>query len=238
MNLNLIVPIAADYTEYENRMPYVFNFSDDGVTICIKAIQGLDLTLFKSIYFVILRKHDERYNLSELLHMQFRMHGLDKAKVVVLDESTSSQAETIYKCICKEHICGGIFIKDADGYFSCDITLANGVVVYPLDKLDLVSPKNKSYVEVDDQLYVINTIENKIISRYFNAGGYLFESADLFCRYFEKLRGYKKLFMSHIVYAMLLDNISFRPFEANEYVDWGNRRLFNSYKFSQKEIAI
>lgn len=234
MNLNLIVPIAADSSEYEHSMPYVFNFSDDGVTMCIKAVQGLDLTLFNGIYFVILKKHDERYNLSELLNMQFRNQGLTSAKVVMLDEPTKSEPETIYKCICQEHISGGIFIKDADGYFSCDFTTTNGVVVYPLDKLYMVNPRNKSYVEVDDQFYVINTIENKIISRFFNAGGYLFDNAEIFCSYFEKLSGYEKLYMSHIVYAMLLDNISFRPFEANDYVDWGNRNLFNTYKYSQQ----
>lgn len=228
MSLNLIVPIAADSPEYEYSLPYVFNFSDDGVTMCIKAIQGLDLARFSSIYFVILKKHDERYNLSEFLQMQFKMLGLTKAKVVVLENPTHSQAETVYRCIHQEHVHGGIFIKDADGYFTCDFTISNGLVVYPLDKLDMVNPRNKSYVAVDDQFYVTNTIENKIISRYFNAGGYLFDNAETFCRYFEKLSVYEKLYMSHIVYAMLLDNISFRPFEASEFIDWGNRKLFNN----------
>ena len=51
MSLSLIVPIAADRPEYEHTMPYVFNFSEDGALLCIKSIQGLDLTKFEHIYF-------------------------------------------------------------------------------------------------------------------------------------------------------------------------------------------
>ena len=54
MSLNLIVPIAADRPEYEHTMPYVFNFAEDGVLLCIKSILGLDLRKFEHIYIVIL----------------------------------------------------------------------------------------------------------------------------------------------------------------------------------------
>lgn len=227
MSLNLIVPIAADKPEYEHAMPYVFHFAEDGTLLCIKSIQGLDLSKFNHVYFVILEKLDRRYNLSELLQMQLRNMGLaGKACVLSLKQSTTCQAETIYECIKQEHIEGGIFVKDADGYFSCDFTETNGIAIYPLDKLDMVNPHNKSYVDLDDQFYITNIIEKKIISRYFNAGGYLFEDAAQFCTYYERLRNNKGLYMSHIVYAMLLDNIPFRPFEVEEYQDWGNKQMY------------
>lgn len=235
MSLSLIVPIAADRPEYKHTMPYVFNFSEDGVLLCIKSIQGLDLTKFEHIYFVILSKHDKKYHLSELLNIQLQNFGLsEKAKVLSLQEPTSSQAETIYKCIKQEQIEGGIYVKDADGYFSCDFTENNGIAIYPLDKLEMVNPHNKSYVDLDDQFYITNIIEKKIISRFFNAGGYIFESAKQFCSYYERLKHYDKLYMSHIVYAMLLDNISFRPFEVEKYQDWGNKKLY--YKYLKNEI--
>ena len=231
MSLNLIVPIAADKLEYEHTMPYVFHFAEDGTQLCIKSIQGLNLSKFEHIYFVILEKLDRRYNLSELIHMQLRNMGLaEKASVVSLKESTTSQAETIYECIRQENIEGSIFVKDADGYFSCDFTETNGIAIYPLDKLDMVNPHNKSYVDLDDQFYITNIIEKKIISRYFNAGGYLFEDARQFSAYYECLRDYKGLYMSHIVYAMLLDNISFRPFEVEGFIDWGNKHLYNNLR--------
>ena len=189
MSLSLIVPIAADKPEYEHTLPYVFNFAEDGVLLCIKSVQGLNLSKFQKIYFVILEKLDKKYNLSELLNMQLRNLGLmDKAKVLSLKTPTNSQAETIYECIKHEQIEGRIFVKDADGYFSCDFTENNGIAIYPLDKLEMVNPHNKSYVDLDDQFYITNIIEKKIISRYFNAGGYLFEDANQFCAYYERGR--------------------------------------------------
>ena len=156
MSLSLIVPIAADRPEYEHTMPYVFNFSEDGVLLCIKSIQGLDLTKFEHIYFVILDKLDQKYHLSELLNMQLRNLKLsDKAKVLSLKVPTNSQAETIYECVKQEQIEGGIFVKDADGYFSCDFTETNGIAIYPLDKLDMVNPHNKSYIDLDDNFILL-----------------------------------------------------------------------------------
>lgn len=234
MSVSLIVPLCADKPEYEYTMPYLFNFFPDGTLLCIRSIQGLDLNRFDCIYFTILKKLDWKYCLSELLHIQFKKINLTKVKIVVLEEPTSSQAETVYQTIIRENITGCIFIKDADGYFTGDFTLGNSVSIYPLDRLEMVNPGNKSYVELDDQFYITNIIEKKIISRYFNAGAYIFEEADKFCLYYEKLSGYRSLFMSHIVYSMLLDKISFRPFHVKDYQDWGNEK---TYKYSLESIS-
>lgn len=226
MNISLIVPLCSDKAEYEYNIPYLFNFSSEGVSLCVKSIQGLDLNRFDYIYFTILEKLDTKYCLSELLHLQFKKLGLSKAKIVVLENPTSSQAETVYQTVKRENITGCIFIKDADGYFTGDFTLCNSVAVFPLDRLEMVNPGNKSYVELDDQFYITNIIEKRIISRYFNAGAYIFEEADVFGKYFERLSHYKNLFMSHIVYSMLLDKISFRPFDVKEYQDWGSQKTY------------
>ena len=102
------------------------------------------------------------------------------APVMILDEATSSQAETIYATIIKESIKGSFFIKDADCSFGAEIFPHNGIVVYPLEKLSMVNPQHKSYVAVDDMLYITNTIEKRVIDHYFNAGGYCFEDAETF----------------------------------------------------------
>ena len=86
MSISLIIPIGADNIEYENYMPYIFNFAPDGISLCIKSIQGLDLNRFDNIYFTILEKYDKKYYLSLLLKLQFKKLGLSNAKVVVLDE--------------------------------------------------------------------------------------------------------------------------------------------------------
>lgn len=220
MPFNLIVPIASYKGEYLNSLPLVFVKDEEGLIPCIRAVQALDYSRFDHIYFTILRTLDNQHDLSALLQEQFNRIGLMQAEIVVLEEPTISQPDTIYQTIQKAQIQGTIFIKDADCSFSGEILPQNGVVIYPLESLPWVNPQNKSYVAVDDNFYVTNIIEKKIISHYFLAGGYCFEDADLFCQYYQRYKGQKGLYLSHIIYAMLLDKHLFRPVVATEYVDF------------------
>lgn len=217
---SLIIPIAANKEIYKSQIPHVFQIADDGTMLCVKAVLGIDTLKFDAIYFTVLRELDERYALTERLTLQFKIHKLTNAKVVVLDNPTDSQPETIYKTIKQENISGSIFIKDADCSFIGDVLPQNSIAVYPLEDLKWVNPQDKSYVAVDDMFYVTNIIEKRIISHLFSAGGYGFESVNSFCRYYEQFVGIGGLYLSHIIYAMLLDKIIFRPIMANEYVDF------------------
>ena len=233
MSFSLIVPIAADKKEYEQTLPYVFSLNKEGLMVCIKSILGLNLKSFDSIYFTILKKHSENYFLKQLFDIQFKKLGLNNAKVVLLNEVTDSQAETVYQTIISEEITGGIFIKDADGYFSIneDILYQNNIAVYPLEKMIMLNPQNKSYVAVDEMNYITNIIEKKVISHLFNAGGYCFESSEEFCLYYKEIRKYcKKCYLSHLVYKMLLDKRIFRPLPVCNFIDLGNELLYRHYQ--------
>lgn len=220
MSFSLIVPAAAHKPEYDNSIPPVFRLNSAGVPLCIEAALSLGVEQFSAIFFTILKQHDEKYGISDMLNLQFRRLGMQIAKVVVLDEQTSSQAETIFATVTMEGISGAIFIKDADCSFEAEVFPHNGIVVYPLEKLSMVNPQHKSYVAVDDMLYITNTIEKRVIDHYFNAGGYCFEDAGTFGSYYKRFAAQKGLYLSHIVYAMLLDGHIFRPFIAENYRDW------------------
>ena len=219
MSFSLIVPASAHKVIYEEQLPEIFRLNNKGVSLCVDAIMGLDLGIFSHVYFTILHQHDMLYGISAMLRIQLDRIGLKNAKIVVLEHPTSSQVETIYQTICKEHVSGPIFIKDADCSFSAEIYPQNGIVVYPLEKLTIVNPQHKSYVAVDDMSYITNTIEKRVIDHYFNAGGYCFDDASTFCHYYERYATQQGLYLSHIVYAMLLDKQIFRPFIANCYKD-------------------
>lgn len=223
---NLIVPAAADKPEYEDLFPYIFLPAKDGVMICVKSILGLNLDAFDNIYFTILRKHAERHHIKELLELQFKSCGIGHVRIVILDEPTKNQAETIYQTIKQENITGSIFIKDADGSFEAHVEPHNGVAVYPLEKMEYIDPRNKSYVAVDDMHYITNIIEKRVVSHFFNAGGYCFQSAEDFCRFYSELASYQRLYLSHIIYAMLLHKKTFRPIIVKNYRDWGTSKLF------------
>lgn len=217
---SLIVPAAADKPEYAGKMPYMFAPDSDGVIFCVKAIMGLNLEAFDNIYFTILRKHAEAYDIDKLLELQFKRLGLEKAKIVVLDNPTSTQAETVVETIQRENITGSIFIKDADGYFSAEVFPENGVAVYPLEQLNLVNPRNKSYVAVDDMQHITNIIEKRIVSNLFNVGGYCFENVEDFLEVYSTHAELGHIYLSHLIYSMLLEGYTFRPVKVTEYNDW------------------
>lgn len=219
-NFSLIVPAAADKKENAGEMPYIFGPDAQGVMRCVKSILGLNLDIFDAIYFTILRKHAQAFDIDTLLQLQFRRLGLDKARIVILDEPTATQAETIVRTIEKENISGAIFIKDADGFFRAEVLPENGVAVFPLERLELVDPRNKSYVAVDDMQHITNIIEKRIVSNLFNAGGYCFEDASEFMDVYASHRHLGHIYISHLIYSMLLNGSLFRPIQVTDYSDW------------------
>lgn len=222
--------MAADKAEYADGLPYVFSFDKDGVLICIKSILGLDLSKFDKIYFTVLKKHDERFFIVDIMNLQFKRLGLQNAKVVVLDKTTEDQAETVYQTILREKIEGSIFIKDSDCYFRTELGQGNSIAIFPIEELEVLAPKDKSYVAVDDMYYLTNIIEKSVVGHYINAGGYSLNRAEDFIDYYLRLRDYGRLYISHIIYAMLLDKKSFRPMLVEDYRDWGTQKDLRRYE--------
>lgn len=227
---SLIVPVAADKPEYANGLPYVFGLDKDGVIICIKSIMGLEPHKFDHIYFTVLKKHDERFFIVDSLNLQFKRFGIRNAKVVVLDQPTHDQAETIYQTILQENIRGSIFIKDADSYFTTDVNVDNAVAIFPIESLEVLTPKDKSYVAVDDMYYLTNIIEKSVVGHYISAGGYAIRDVDTFLSCYQRLRPYGRLYLSHIIYALLLDKRTFRPMLVEDYKDWGTKKDLYRYE--------
>ena len=232
---SLIVPIAADKPEYELHIPYVFRMDDSGTMYCLKAILGLELSAFEAIHITILKKHDVRYGVAGMLRLQIERLKLRNVHICILEQPTRNQAETIYQTIKQENILGAIYVKDSDGYFKSEIIVQNGVAVCPIEKLAVLKPQNKSYVTVDNLFYITNILEKRVVGHLINAGGYCFENASVFCEYYERLSKIEeKLYLSHIVYAMLLDRFVFRPTIVTDYEDWEDNILVNMNKIEGK----
>ena len=239
MRFNLIVPVAADKPEYRARMPYWMDIHPGGNLFLFEAISGLNLREFDAIYITLLRTHEEKYQVTKALALQFEKIGLaEKLRVVILDAPTGSQPETVAATIEKEKIEGHIVVKDSDNHFECTLRPGNFICTYPLDALNRVNPGDKSYIAVDDNSYITNIVEKKIISRWFCAGAYGFESAELFLDYYHKHKVHKGLYISHLIYAMLLDRINFKPINIRNYCDWGTEREWQDFKNQFQTLLI
>lgn len=224
----LIVPMVS--TKNKNTVPLEFQYDNNtGQINCIKALEGIDLSMFTKIYFVMLYEHELKYHIAEKVTVarKFNKKLLDTEIIFkFLDTPTSSQAETIYNTIIEYNIEGPIFIKDADNTCTCDGQIkGNTVLVYPLENTPIVDPQHKSYVNIDDQNFVVNIIEKRVVSNLFNCGGYSFTDASLFKTAYESLLGYEDItnhmYISHIIYWLILNKkIKFRPVEATYYEDF------------------
>ena len=224
----LIVPMVS--VKYKDTVPLEFKYDNNtGQINCIKALEGIDLSMFTKIYFVMLYEHELKYHIAEKITVarKFNKKLLDTEVIFkFLDIPTSSQAETIYNTIIEYNIKGPIFIKDADNTCTCEGQIkGNTVLVYPLENTPIVDPQHKSYVNVDDQNFVVNIIEKRVVSNLFNCGGYSFIDAALFKTAYEALLGYEDIanhmYISHIIYWLILNKkIKFRPVEATYYEDF------------------
>lgn len=225
----IIVPIAADKPEYDEIMPHVFRMNNSGFMLCIAGLLGLNLDTVDNIYFTILKKHSDHYKLREMMEVQLQRLGLsNKSKVLELEESTSSQPETIYTTIKQMNVQGSLLIKDADCYFESELADENSIYTFPLDEMSQVNPQGKSYIQTDDMYYVTNIIERRIIGPDFCAGGYYFEDVNDFLTNYATNSQYSPLYMSHIIYSALLDGQTFRPIKVKNYKDWGTRNDWKS----------
>jgi len=225
----LIVPMVS-VNHNKNEVPLEFKYDNKtGQINCIKSLEGIDLRIYNKVYFVLLYEHEIKYHVAEKISVARKFYKeLNDIEVIFkfLDNPTRTQAETIYNTIVEYNIEGPIFIKDADN--TCVVSneiKGNSVLVYPLEKTPLVDPQHKSYVSVDDQNFVVNIIEKRVVSNLFNCGGYSFSDAAYFKEAYETLLGYEDIvnhmYISHIIYWLILNkNIKFRPVEAIAYDDF------------------
>lgn len=220
MKFNLIVPAAGCSHPESRTLPHIFTPDNEGTLYCVRSILGLNPSSFSEIVFTVLNFHVERFDVDTLLSLQFRRLGLFNAKILVLDRPTKTQAETVAETIQQSNLSGALFIKDADCYFEAEIYPENGVAVFPLEKLPIVDPRNKSYVAVDDMQHITNIIEKRIISNLFNAGGYCFQNSQDFMDSYQEYKDLGNIYLSHIIYGMLLNGHSFRPIETSNYKDF------------------
>ena len=237
--MNLIIPAAGKSTRFPGLRPKWMLVHPNGNMMVTEAIRNFNLQEVSRIFLVILQEQVEQYNCVAGIERAFENIGMrDKLKIVVLNKATRHQPETVARAIQQEHIEGPIFIKDSDNTFQCPLAPKNGVAVFDLNKMSLVNPSNKSYVTLDDNQMVNNIIEKQVISPFFCTGGYAFKSSAEYLKYYDILQQNENLYISHIIYKMLLDGIPFEPLFVSHYEDWGTLKDWDTYKSRYSTLFV
>lgn len=220
MKRTLIVPLVA------NKNSKVFEYNSKMCLInCVDAITSLEVTKFDEIFFILNKELSQPWRLEEKISADMTRMNHIRFSFVVLPNMTASPAETIYKAM---SIIGwkdrSIFIKDGDNKFELEETPVSGnyIITSSLEKLARVDPQHKSYIKTDEQGFVTNCIEKRVVSDKFIAGGYCFRNAELFKEAYEELKKYDTTFyISDIIYWLILNkDEKFLPIEAKEFTDF------------------
>ena len=225
----LMLPVAGRSSRFPDMRPKWLLTMPDGKLMLEKSVERLDMSVFDDIVIVCLAEHLEAYAPAEKVEASFLAATGYKARVVSLPEPTSSQSETIVKAIELANITGSFFIKDCDNMFACSPKPGNQVATVDLNEVDLIDAKNKSYIEVDSLDRITNIVEKEVISRHFCCGGYGFADAQEFLDAWKMIQSDTEVYVSHVIYQMLLNGADFFKLPAHQYVDWGTLREYRHF---------
>lgn len=222
----LIIPCAGQSTRYKTKRPKYFLNHPSGDLMCFESIKGLPLDTFDKIIMVTLEKY-----LTDDVKQEIENNTkhFDNFELVVLQQDTNSASDTISQTIKKVGIEGEIYIKDADDYFDVNELNPNQVCVFSLNDTKNITPGNKSYVKKTDNNQILNIVEKKVISSDFCCGLYSFESAEDFVNTFKKIQMVGEVYISHVIYQMLLDGKQFYSNQVSNFIDWGTQDDWNKY---------
>lgn len=234
----LILPVAGKSSRFPNMRPKFLLTHPSGCFMITESIRGLSPSSYKMIILIALREDEEKYNFSSgLINEIQQQYGVNNhsIKLVLLDKETKSQAETVYLALKKADVNGPILIKDCDNYFPLNpvnLKDRNFVAVGDLHDEKKINPGNKSYVVVGNKGVVENIVEKQVISNLFCSGAYYFYRSGDYITTYELMKNHKGLYISHIIYKMLLEGYIFFIEIIRDYFDWGT--LIDWQKFTSK----
>jgi hypothetical protein len=190
----LIVPMAGRSSRFPNSRPkWMLTHPASKTYMVLESISGLNLDFFDKIVFVLIKEQIEKTDILPFFKKELSKLNIEhKSEICILDNWTKSQSETVYEAITRNKIEGFIFIKDCDSYFKIQLSDKKNLVSYfDLHNMKYINAISKSYINMDSNSKITNIVEKKIISTYFNVGGYGFESADEFVSYYKKINTFE-----------------------------------------------
>jgi bifunctional N-acetylglucosamine-1-phosphate-uridyltransferase/glucosamine-1-phosphate-acetyltransferase GlmU-like protein len=222
----LIIPCAGKSSRFTTELPKWLLEHPTGNLMVYESIQGLPLETFDRIIVVALKRHltDE---LVDLVTNQFK--DMVNFELLLLENDTHSASDTVSRAISNKNIIGSIFIKDADDYFKIDNVNENEVCTYSLNDCTNITPGNKSYIRKNDTGEVLTIVEKSVISSDFCCGLYTFSDAKEFVDTYESIKQEGEIYISHVIFQMLLNGKTFFNRSTRNFMDWGTQEDWDSF---------
>ena len=238
--MKLIIPVAGKSSRFPNLKPKWLLVHPNGNLMIVEAISKIEIAIFDEIILISTKDIEDQYHFSKVVKEQItHLLNFTNIQCVLLDKDTLSQSETVAEGM---KVVGGdfeFFVKDSDNQFHISPDKGNYVCIDDLNTVGLIDPSNKSYVEENQDNILINIVEKQVISSKFCVGGYSFKSSEEFINYYENNKKYSgEMYISSIIYNMILDNVMFTTKMVDNYKDWGTVDDWNRYKSEYATLFI
>lgn len=226
----LIIPAAGKSSRFPGVRPKWLLTLANGQLMAEESINSMQKgNEFTRVIFVCLREHVERYSSIECISKILNRISRIPVEILMLDEPTKSQSETVLHAIEMLNVQGPFLVKDCDNYFEFCWNGESQVAVIDVGSLDEININNKSYVSVDPIGVIQNIVEKKVISNLFCCGAYGFDSPIDFVNAYKSIRQDGEVYISHIIYKMILDGHCFKTGLADQYSDWGTLDAYKKH---------
>lgn len=224
--MKVIVPCGGRSSRFPGMAPKWMLPCSNGRPMITEAVRRLDFDL-DDLIVTILREHDEKYDARAGLRAAFGR----RIEVVVLDQPTASQPETVARTLQQTGLSEPFLVKDSDNSFALsDIEQAyNYVSVESLNHFDSINPRNKSYVRTNEAGLILSIVEKQVISDVFSVGGYFFRDPAHYLEAYRSLSGGsdqapREIYTSDIIAHLIVGGAFCSTRFVSDYEDWGTIR--------------
>jgi hypothetical protein len=221
----LLVPAAGRSSRYPDLRPKWVLTHPTGKLMIDMVLEAMDYRQFDRTVVTVIKKHCEQHQVDVMLRQIFG----SSIDILVLENETSSAAETVFQSIVQARIEGDVIIKDTDCIVRTSIPDHSNFIVglsisenSPVDRI-----QSKSFIVKDDNDVILDIVEKDVVSNVICVGVYATDARQ-FADAYAEIRGSDvfqragELYVSHVMsYLMLQKKILFHYIEADDFVDWG-----------------
>lgn len=238
-SLAIIVPCCGGSSRYPDLPPKWLLPSHDGRPMVAHALAQIDRGDARLI-ITVLRQHEERFGVRRGIRSLLG----DDAEILVLDQPTRSQPETVARTLEAMSVDHDFLVKDSDNVFRLrDIRQPTSFIsVCSLNEFDQINPRNKSYVRVNEQGNVIAIREKEVISDLFSVGGYYFQSAASYLRAYHKIVSTpawdREPYLADVIALLILEGEPFGIRRVDGYHDWGTVKEWRQWLVSGRTFFV
>ena len=212
--MEVIVPAAGLSTRFPD-MPPKYMLEDVNGKLMIENAIAPYLDLYP-ITMIILYTHEFGYRVSNTLSERL---GNRRVKFLILPDQTRGPADTVYQLLKYYEHNDSILIKDCDSYFNHVDIPGSYMCVQYMPRIDR-RLANKSFCVMEGE-NVKTVVEKSIASRYYNVGGYKFNSAWQYIEAYNEISGDGEQFISGVVNKSIEQGHQFKTVTVTDYVDVG-----------------